>query len=474
MKYVSTRGQAPILNFEEALLVGLASDGGLYMPATWPHIPPDFIADCQDKSYADIAYQVLRLFLADTPQEADLQALIDKAYAAFDNSQIAPLVSLGTDKAGYPHYLLELFHGPTYAFKDIAMQLLAQFMSHILARRGQPISIIGATSGDTGGAAIEALRGRDMINVFILYPKDRVSDIQRKQMTTPQEENIHVIAIDGTFDDCQSLVKALFNDKDLRAKANLTGVNSINWARIMAQMVYYFTAAAALAAELGKEQKLAFCVPTGNFGDIFAGFAAKQMGLPIKRLMIATNENDILARTLQTGVYALGDVVATSSPSMDIQRSSNFERLIFEACGRDADCVRDLMAELAKKGQFTLPADALSFIREDFVALRIDEAHMATTMAQIYTDKGMMLDPHSAVGVAAAQSADMVKDLPANTPIISLATAHPAKFPTAVEKACGVPPPMPPRLANLLDKPERAIDMPNNIARVADYINSHI
>ena len=458
MKYISTRGAAPILNFEETLLAGLASDGGLYVPQSWPQIAPDTIAAFKGKPYAQVAFEVLAPFIDGEIADARLQEIITESYACFAHEEVAPLVPLN-DR----HYVLELFHGPTLAFKDIAMQLLARLMDEILAQRKQRATIVGATSGDTGGAAIEAFGGREAIDVFIFYPEGRVSDVQRKQMTTPTHKNVHAIAVQGTFDDCQALVKAMFNDTEFRQSVHLAGVNSINWARVMAQVVYYFTAAVQIGAP---KKPVAFCVPTGNFGDIFAGFVAAQMGLPIGGLMIATNVNDILARALQTGIYAIGDVVATSSPSMDIQISSNFERLLFEASGRNAALVGGLMDDLAAQKQFTLPPDLLAEIKRYFAAMRIDETQMADTMRRVQNENGMVLDPHSAIGVAAAQ----YFELPDAMPIVSLATAHPAKFPNAVQKACGQIPAAPKHIEDMMQKPERTDLLANDLAQAQDYI----
>jgi threonine synthase len=346
------------------------------------------------------------------------------------------------------------------------MQLLARLLDEALTRRGRRATIVGATSGDTGGAAIEAFRGRDAIDIFILYPDGRVSDVQRKQMTTPADKNVHAVAIDGTFDDCQALVKAMFNDMDFRHEVGLAGVNSINWARVMAQTVYYFTAAASLGAP---EQKVGFSVPTGNFGDIFAGYVAAQMGLPIAELMIATNVNDILARVLATGTYEIGDVVATSSPSMDIQVSSNFERLLFEATGRDAARVCEMMAALSDDRKFTLDDRALETIRAQFAAARIDENATAEIIREFLGEKQMLIDPHTAVGIGAARSSQLAADIP----VVTLATAHPAKFPASVEKACGQTANAPQRVKDMMQQPERHTDLPNDLAGLQGFIRNH-
>ncbi|HOV04566.1 MAG TPA: threonine synthase, partial [Kaistiaceae bacterium] len=355
MKYVSTRGNAPKLGFADVLLAALARDGGLYVPESWPQLAPEEIADLAGRPYAEVAFRVIQPFVGGEIADADLKRMIDEAYATFRHPAVTPLVQVGPND-----WLLELFHGPTLAFKDVAMQLLARLMDHVLAARGARATIVGATSGDTGGAAMEAFRGRAATDVFILHPHERVSPVQRRQMTTLGDPNVHALALKGNFDDCQAQVKAMFNHHAFRDRLHLSGVNSINWARIVAQIVYYFTAAVALGAP---RRPVAFTVPTGNFGDIFAGYVALRMGLPIARLVIATNVNDILARTLETGRYETRGVVATTSPSMDIQVSSNFERLLFEALGRDAASLRGLMASLAQSGRFDIPAPALAAIR---------------------------------------------------------------------------------------------------------------
>ena len=352
MNYVSTRGEAPPLGFIDVTLAGLARDGGLYVPETWPRLSPQAIAGFGGRPYAEVAVEVIRPFVGNTISEAELSRMAREAYGAFRHPAVAPLTQLGAGS-----FLLELFHGPTLAFKDVAMQLLARLMDHALAARGERTTIVVATSGDTGGAAVEAFRGRARADLFVLFPAGRISDVQRRMMTTAANDNIHAIAIDGTFDDCQAVVKGLFNHHAFRDRVRLSGVNSINWARIVAQTVYYFTAAVALGAP---HRKVAFTVPTGNFGDVFAGYVAERMGLPVDRLVVATNVNDVLARTLATGTCELREVVATSSPSMDIQVSSNFERLLFDAYGRDGSAVRGLMASLAQSRRFSLSTRALS------------------------------------------------------------------------------------------------------------------
>jgi threonine synthase len=459
MLYVSTRGEAPAISFADALLAGLARDGGLYVPERWPALTHDTIRGFRNRPYAEVAFEVIEPFVAGSVKDGDLSRMIAEAYATFDHPAVAPLVKLGDGE-----YLCELFHGPTLAFKDVAMQLLARLMDHVLAERSERATIVGATSGDTGGAAVEAFRGRERVDMVILFPQGRVSDVQRRMMTTASEANIHAVAIDGTFDDCQAIVKALFNDHRFRDRVKLSGVNSINWARIVAQAVYYFTAACALGAP---EQAVRFAVPTGNFGDVFAGYVAKQMGLPVERLIVATNVNDILARTLASGVYEPRAVVATASPAMDIQVSSNFERLLFEASGRSPLAVREAMRALASKKRFTLSSQALAAIRQSFGAARADEAETAATIKAIHRESGYVLDPHSAVGVAVARKFKGES----SAPLIELATAHPAKFPEAVEAAIGVHPRLPERLADLLERRERVAGLPADVETVARFVS---
>lgn len=460
MKYISTRGQAPRLSFEDALLAGLASDGGLYVPESWPRLSDATLRSFVGADYATVAKAVLHPFMADDVSAERLSDIVDEAYACFNNPEIAPLVALEEG-----HYLLELFHGPTLAFKDVAMQLLARLMDDALTRRGQRATIIGATSGDTGGAAIEAFKGREAVDIFILYPDGRVSDVQRKQMTTLKDANVHTLAVDGTFDDCQALVKAMFNDESFRQDMSLAGVNSINWARVMAQTVYYFTAAAKLGAP---DQPVAFSVPTGNFGDVFAGYVAAQMGLPVAHLMVATNVNDILARTMYSGVYQTGDVVATSSPSMDIQVSSNFERLLFELTGRDASRVRGYMDALTQSGRFEMASDELTLMRALFGAIRIDQQQTLDVMRQVKAEHHMQIDPHSAIGVGAARQAVLADGVP----IVSLATAHPAKFPKAVVQAYDEQPDTPQRVVEMLTLEENFIPVANKLADVQALIRA--
>jgi len=459
MLFVSTRGQAPALGFSDAVLAGLASDGGLYVPETWPQISRDEIAGFAGRPYAEVAYAVISRFTGDEIAAAALKAIIDEAYAGFRHPSVAPLVELEPG-----HFALELFHGPTLAFKDVAMQFLSRIMDHILSARNLRATIVGATSGDTGSAAIEAFRGRDTTDIFILHPEGRTSAIQRLQMTTVLDANVHNIAVQGTFDDCQNIVKALFNNHGFRDAVRLSGVNSINWGRIVAQIVYYFTAAVSLGAP---SRKVSFTVPTGNFGDIFAGYCAKRMGLDIDRLVIATNANDILKRTMESGRYEMDGVETTISPSMDIQISSNFERLLFEAAGCDAAAVRAMMDGLKQSGGFALPDNALAAIRAEFAAGTTDEAATRATIADVFSRAGYLVDPHTAVGVhVARQNRD-----PA-VPMITLSTAHPAKFPDAVTAASGAVPALPAWLADLHRREERLDVLAIDQAAVENFIKA--
>jgi len=459
MNYISTRGAAPKVGFQDALLSGLAPDGGLYMPEFWPSLPnPQRIGF---GPYESAALAVTAPFMTPDFETAELMALFSAAYGNFDHPEIAPLEAIGDEL-----YVLELFHGPTLAFKDFAMQVLSRLMERALKRTGRRTTIVGATSGDTGAAAVEAFRGRDDIELFILFPHGRISDVQRRQMTTATEENVHVIALEGTFDDAQAIVKALFGDADLRRKYSLSAINSINWARIIAQTVYYFTA----SAKLGSGQAPDFAVPTGNFGDIFAGYGAKRMGLPVGNLIIATNENDILARALATGRYEPRGVHPTDSPSMDIQVSSNFERLLFEVSGRDPEFIDHAMAKLKDDGYFEIPADMLNAMRQDFSAYKVTRNEAASAMRALDAETGYSIDPHTAVGLAAAQKRSVAQGL--NAPTILLATAHPAKFPEAVQRATGKTPRLPDRLHHLLEGKESFSVLPNSVAAVADYMKA--
>jgi len=459
MNYVSTRGTAPVLGFGAAMMTGLARDGGLYVPDIVPVLGQAEIAALAGQPYEEVAFRVMRPFLDGFFGDDEFRALIDAAYRGFHHDARAPMVQLASN-----HFLLELFHGPTLAFKDFAMQLIGQMMQAALARSGERITIVGATSGDTGSAAMEAFRGLANVDVFILFPHGRVSDVQRRQMTTPVEPNCHAIAIDGDFDEAQARVKDMFNDFAFRDGVRLAGVNSINWARVLAQVVYYFYAATALGAP---HRAVSFTVPTGNFGDIFAGYIARRMGLPIDKLVIATNQNDILDRALRLGDYRTNGVRPTISPSMDIQMSSNFERALFDAYGRDGKAITALMEEM-KAGGFRISQGALETLRATFTSGRCSEDEtLATIMSHLQTT-GELLCPHSAVGVKVAE-----EHLGA-TPMITLATAHPAKFPDAVERATGIRPGLPPHMADLFDKPERMTRAPNDLAALQALVRERI
>ncbi|WP_370322229.1 threonine synthase [Oricola sp.] len=460
MKYISTRGQAPALGFCDTMLAGLASDGGLYVPETWPQFSAADIRALRGKSYEDIAVSVMWPFVEGEIDRAVFEAIVREAYASFRHEAVCPLVQTGANE-----FVLELFHGPTLAFKDVAMQLIGRLMDHVLAERDERATIVGATSGDTGGAAIEAFAGRDRTDIFILFPKGRVSPVQQRQMTSSGASNVHALAIEGNFDDCQGLLKDMFNHTAFRDSVKLSGVNSINWARIMAQVVYYFTSALSLGAP---DRRVSFTVPTGNFGDIFAGYVARQMGLPIETLVIATNDNDILARTIETGIYEMRGVVQTTSPSMDIQVSSNFERLLFDAGGRDDQSVRNAMANLKQTLRFELPEKTLSSIRSGFAADKADVAEAAGTIRHVYDKSGYMLDPHSAIGVHVARQQPK-----SASPMVVLATAHPAKFPAAVEEASGVHPALPVWLSDLMQRHESFTELPSDLKIVEDYVSDH-
>jgi threonine synthase len=461
LRYVSTRGEAPELGFEDVLLTGLAGDGGLYVPADWPAFPEGGIAGLEGLPYAELAFRVMRPFLGGEIGDDDFRAMVAGAYASFSHPAVTPLVQSGTDE-----WILDLARGPTLAFKDVAMQVLARLMDHVLARRGGRATIVCATSGDTGGAAVEAFADRERADLFVLLPKGRVSEVQRRMMTTNPAANVHALEIDGNFDDCQAMVKAMFADERFRGQVALSGVNSINWARIVAQAVYYFAAALALG---GAGRAVSFTVPTGNFGDIFAGHVARRMGLRVGRLVVATNVNDILARTFAMGRHEKAGVVATSSPSMDIEVSSNFERLVFELTGGDAGEVRRLMAGLGQAGAYTLPASALERLRAGFGAGRADEAETAAMIARVLGEQGLLIDPHTAVALHVARAVRQEGE----GPMVVLSTAHPAKFPDAVEAATGRRPGLPPGFEGLMDREEQSVALPNDLAAVESHILAH-
>lgn len=454
MRYISTRGQAPVLNFEQAMLTGLARDGGLYLPETIPQL--DDIAALESLPYEQAALQVIKLFTGDSFSDAELKCALQAAYENFGHVARAPLRQLAPG-----HHLLELFHGPTLAFKDFAMQLIGQLFQTALARSGQRITILGATSGDTGSAAIEAFRGLPNVDVFILFPHGRVSEVQRRQMTTPADRNIHALSLNGHFDDCQARLKDLFNDHAFRDQVGLAGVNSINWARVLAQVVYYFTAAVSLGAP---ERTVDFTVPTGNFGDILAGLIAKRMGLPVGQLVVATNQNDILHRALTTGEYRIDTVEPSVSPSMDIQVSSNFERALFWAYNGDSATIRQIMDDL-RQGGFTISQGALERLREDFVSGCASEDETLAMIRTICTETAEVVCPHSAVGIKVAR--EYLRD---GVPMITLATAHPAKFPDAIEAAIGIRPELPAHLTDLFDKPERQTQVENDAEAIKSLI----
>lgn len=462
MFYISTRGTAQKLSFEDAVLAGLATDGGLYVPETIPTLSAAEIAAMRMLSYTDLAYNIISRFTDNNIAPDALKSIINESYKTFPHREVAPLKQLGANI-----YLLELFHGETLAFKDFALQFLGRLLDHILDKRGQKVVIVGATSGDTGSAAIAGCRGRKNMDIFIMYPHGRVSDVQRLQMTTVLDENVHNIALDGTFDDCQDIVKTLFADKNFREQHNLTAVNSINWARILAQVVYYFYAALKLGAP---DKEVSFSVPTGNFGDIYAGYIAKKMGLPIEQLIIATNRNDILARTLKTGTYEIAGVEPSLSPSMDIQISSNFERLLFDLYDRDGKLIAEIMNDFRKKKKLVLSQQALSRLREEFAADSANDSETKTTIKDCYAKTGELLDPHTAVGLCVGNKARKNTGVP----LVVLATAHPAKFPDAVKSASGVHPPLPSHLSDLFSRNEKFERIGNDARVIKKFIERYV
>ena len=438
MRYVSTRGRAPALGFCDTLLAGLATDGGLYVPERWPALP----VPQPGEPYARVAAGVVGAFAGDELAPALLERLCEEAYASFRHPAICPLVQLDADE-----WLLELFHGPTLAFKDLALQLVGRLFDHVLTQRDERITVLVATSGDTGSAAISGLASCSRADVVVLYPEGRVSDVQRRQMTTVAAPNAHAVAVDGTFDDCQAIVKQLFGDEAFRERVGLAAANSINWARVAAQVAYYVWATSALGG-----RGLAFAVPTGNFGNVLAGWVARSCGLPLERLVIGSNANDILPRLVTSGRMEMRGVVPTLSPSMDIQVSSNLERLLFELYGRDPERTTSELAAFARTGSLALEGEALAALREVFEASALDDDATLEAMRAEYGRSGTLLDPHTAVGLAAGRARTGARD----TPLVALATAHPAKFPAAVERATGVSPALPPALADLLERPERS------------------
>ena len=461
MEYVSTRGSAPALDFEGATLAGLASDGGLYVPREWPRFSEEEIAAMAGLPYAELAAKVMQPFVGDSLTPERLLELTRQAYGRFAHSAVTPLKQLDEQ-----HWLLELFHGPTLAFKDVALQLLGLLFEEFLARGGDPLTIVGATSGDTGSAAIDAVAGRARIEIFMLHPKGRISDVQRRQMTTVLAPNVHNIAVEGTFDDAQAQVKRMFNDPAMTSRYAIGAVNSINWARLMAQVVYYFAAALQLGAP---QREVAFAVPTGNFGDVFAGYVAAQMGLPIARLIVATNVNDILHRALTSGDYSAGTVTPTAAPSMDIQVSSNFERLLFDLGGRDGAALAAQMAGFEATKAMQLTNAQREGAAKLFSSARADASEMTQALRWAYENTGELLDPHTAIGLHAARAAG----LPPHIPVVTLATAHPAKFRDAVERASGQRPVLPSRIGDLFEREERLAELPGDYAALAAYITQH-
>jgi threonine synthase len=462
LRYVSTRGRAPVLGFDDVLLAGLAADGGLYVPETWPQFSAADFASFAGLDYPRLAARVMAPFVKGSVLEYKLEDITARAYASFGHNAVAPMIQTGANE-----WLLELFHGPTLAFKDFALQVVGLMFDEVLKARQARITIVGATSGDTGSAAIEATKNRHAIDIFILHPAGRTSEVQRRQMTTVDAKNVHNIAIEGTFDDCQNMVKALFADVAFRDQLHLSAVNSINWARIMAQVVYYVWAAVHVGAP---HRKVAFAVPTGNFGNVFAGYVASRMGLPVERFVVGSNANDILTRYFETGAMTSNGVVPTLSPSMDIQISSNFERLLFEAVGRDGAAVSRHMDQFKQSGAYTVDTAAHAKLLALFSGARLDDAGTLKFIGEVYRAGGYVLDPHSAVGLFAGRAAGLDSAIPR----ISLATAHPAKFPDAVEKATGSRPSMPRALADLFHRREHFTTLPNDLDQLRRFIRDRV
>ena len=458
MRYISTRGTAPEIGFCDVLLAGLARDGGLYVPQTWP--APAKSSDGKfEATYAQRAASIMAPFVGDEIDAKVFQQLCVDAYSTFRHPEVAPLIEIAPDE-----YLLELFHGPTLAFKDVALQLVGKLFDHVLAQRNERVMIVGATSGDTGGAAFDGVASCRNVNIVMLYPNNRVSDVQRRQMTTVMSPNVHAVAIDGTFDDCQDLVKAMFNDQKFRDANQLSAVNSINWVRVMAQVVYYFTALEKLG------DSAVFSVPTGNFGNVLAGWIAKQMGASIDGFVVASNTNDILTRFFESQQMTANEVVPTLSPSMDIQVSSNFERLLFEMNNRDGVATAKQLTEFRKNGELSVaPSIYTKWISGVFAGYRCNDEQTLATMKDVYQNSGMLIDPHTAVGLSAARQSVGV-NYPKDQSIITLATAHPAKFPDAVRRATGQTPQLPEHLADLISRPERIVSLPNNLKLVQAFV----
>jgi len=456
VRYVSTRGRAAELGFTEALLAGLATDGGLYVPAEWPRLPRR--VDGMD--YAQRAAQVMQLFVGDEIDTDALEAMCTDAYAGFDHPAVVPLVQIDDD-----HFVEELFHGPTLAFKDLALQLVGRLFEHALSQQNRRVTIVGATSGDTGSAAIDGIKHCAHADIVILFPNGRTSEVQRRQMTTVDSPNVHVVAIDGSFDDCQDLVKAMFGDADFRDRLDLSAVNSINWARVMAQVVYYVTATDHLRGDID------VCVPSGNFGNVFSGWIAKQMGAPIGRLVVASNANDILTRFFTDNDMSTRPVVPSLSPSMDIQVSSNFERLLFEINGRDGGQTTEQLNRFRSTGALSIePDQRAEFVDEVFLAGRIDDAETIEEIRRVHASIGMLVDPHTAVGLGVVER--LRSSL--HGPVVTMATAHPAKFPDAVERATGIRPQLPARLADLMERPEFITELPNDLLAVQRFVEARV
>lgn len=461
MLYRSTRGDARPRSFSDILLAGLAEDGGLYMPETWPRFTPDEWRAMRSLSYPDLAAKILSVFAAGSIDLPTLQRLCAKAYAGFSHAAIAPLVEVENGL-----FSMELFHGPTLAFKDMAMQLLGQLFEHVLTERNQRVTIVGATSGDTGSAAIEAFRGSPHLSVAILHPMGRTSDVQRRQMTTVKDDNILNIAVEGTFDDCQDMVKAMFADTPFRDEIGLSAVNSINWARIAAQIPYYVRAALMMGAP---DREISFAVPTGNFGNVLAAWAASQMCLPVRRLCIGSNRNDILTRFLTSNDMSMRAVEPSLSPSMDIQVSSNFERLLFEMLDRDPQACRDTMLGFRQTGRMSVAPAVWTRANDRFGALMLDDEATLAEMKSLHDNSGYLADPHTAIGLAAGRKAQEP-----GIPMIVAATAHPAKFPDAVRKATSIDPALPPHLADLFSREERYETLANELNIIEDAVRRHI
>ena len=461
MQYVSTRGSAPALDFEGVTLAGLASDGGLYIPAEWPRFSEAEIAALAGLPYAQLAARVMQPFVGDSLTPEKLLELCETAYGRFAHKAVTPLVQLDEQ-----NWLLELFHGPTLAFKDVALQLLGLLFEEFLSRSDARLTIVGATSGDTGSAAIDAVAGRDRVDVFMLHPNGRVSDVQRRQMTTVLSPNVYNIAIDGSFDDAQAMVKRMFGDRAMTDRFRISAVNSINWARLMAQVVYYFAVGVQLGAP---HRKIAFSVPTGNFGDVFAGYVAAQMGLPVEKLIVATNVNDILHRALSSGDYSTGTVTPTAAPSMDIQVSSNFERLLFDVGGRDGAALAEQMRGFEATKAMQLTNQQREGAAALFTSARADPDQMTQAIRWAYEECGEVIDPHTAIGLHAARNAGIDPAVP----VVTLATAHPAKFRDAVERATGTRPTLPTRIGDLFEREERYAELPGDYDAIAAYVAEH-